>query len=75
MNAQQDGRAVMAVGFDEAARLLGISKRTLERLRDKGEIHTLRIGRHWKVRTAELESFLRREESKMPSPRPRVVPD
>ena len=52
----------LAVGLAEAARRLGICKRTLERERDRGRLKCLRIGRHWKVRVGELHAYLKRCE-------------
>jgi excisionase family DNA binding protein len=56
-------REVLAVGLEDAAKMLGICKTTVERLRDSGKLRCLRIGRHWKVRVAELHAFLRRQET------------
>lgn len=53
----------LAVSLVAAARLLGVCKRTLERERDRGRLKCLRIGRHWKVRVAELHAYLRRCEA------------
>jgi excisionase family DNA binding protein len=57
------GAGKLALSLDEAAVLLGCCKKTLERQRDAGKLHCLRLGRHWKVRRAELEAYLRRLET------------
>jgi excisionase family DNA binding protein len=54
----------LAVSLRQAAVLLGCCKKTVERLRDKGEIRCLRLGRHWKVRHSELLRYLKSQESK-----------
>lgn len=53
----------LAVSLVAAAQMLGVCKRTLERERDRGRLKCLRIGRHWKVRVAELHAYLRRCEA------------
>ncbi len=52
----------LAVSLEVAAQMIGTCKRTVERLRDRGELRCLRIGRHWKVRVVELQNYLRRSE-------------
>ena len=54
----------IAVDLKTAARMLGVCKKTLERLRDSGELRCLRIGNRWRVRVDELHAFLRRQEVK-----------
>lgn len=53
----------LVVGLERGAEMLGICKRSIERLRDRGELRCLRIGRHWKVRVSELHQFIRRQEA------------
>lgn len=43
--------------LDEAARLLAVSRRTVERLVDAGRIRPVRIGRSVRVTARELEAF------------------
>lgn len=57
------GNGELAVSLVAAAQMLGVCKRTLERERDRGRLKCLRIGRHWKVRVAELHAYLRRCEA------------
>jgi len=53
----------LVVSLEDAATMLGICKRTIERERDRGTLKCLRIGRHWKVRVGEIHAYLRRMES------------
>jgi len=56
--------STLVVSLDEAAKMLGICKRTIERERDRDRLRCLKIGRHWKVRVGELHAYLRRCEEK-----------
>jgi excisionase family DNA binding protein len=51
------------VDYDEAARLLCISPRTLRRRVDAGEIRRVRIGGAVRFSLRELESFVAAQES------------
>ncbi len=44
--------------LDEAARLLAVSRRTVERLIDAGRIRPIRIGRAVRVTEREVEAYL-----------------
>lgn len=59
----EEPKGKLVVSIDEAAEMLGICKRTVERERDRGTLRCLRIGRHWKVRVAEVHAYLRRLEA------------
>lgn len=54
----------MAVTMKEAAEILGVCKRMLEREVDRGHLRALRIGRTWRVRMAEIRAYLERMERK-----------
>jgi len=54
----------MAVSMKEAAELLGICSKTVERMRDSGVIKAFKLGRTWRVRVAELEAYVRRQEAR-----------
>lgn len=45
---------------EQAAVLLGIHPKTLQRLARTGEIPAHRIGRFWRYRASELDAWLRR---------------
>jgi excisionase family DNA binding protein len=51
----------LAVGVHEAARLLGISPRTVANLIARGELPSRRIGRRRVIPVALLEAFLKRD--------------
>jgi len=44
---------------EEAAALLGIHPKTLQRMARKGEIPAYRVRRSWKYRASELDNWLR----------------
>jgi excisionase family DNA binding protein len=48
--------------MDEAAKAVGLSKATLYRLIDKGELKTLKVGTRTLIRREVLEAFLDRVE-------------
>jgi excisionase family DNA binding protein len=54
----------LVVDLRTAAEMLAVSKRTIERLRDLGELRCLRVGAYWKVRVSEIHAYLRRCEAK-----------
>jgi excisionase family DNA binding protein len=48
----------LAVGFSEAARLAGLSEKTLRRAARDGRLTVVKVGRAQRVRIADLEQFL-----------------
>ncbi len=44
---------------DQAAELLGVHPKTLQRLARRGQIPAYRIGRFWRYRVSELDAWLR----------------
>lgn len=48
----------MAVDARTAAKVLGVSERTVWTLKDRGELPTVRIGRRVLYRVADLHEFL-----------------
>lgn len=53
----------VAVDLKAAAEMLGVSVRTVRREIARGHLRALKIGRVWRIRTAELDAYLRRLES------------
>jgi excisionase family DNA binding protein len=51
----------------EAARILGVHQRTVQRLLKRGELPGFRAGFHWRIRRSELEAYIRRQ-SNQPQP-------
>jgi excisionase family DNA binding protein len=45
------------LSFEQAAGLLGISLRTLDRLTARGELHVVRVGRARRIRLIDLDVF------------------
>ncbi len=50
------------LGAEEVARLLGVKESTVWRWCREGTLPCLKIGKHWRVRRAALEDFLRKSE-------------
>ena len=46
----------------EVARLLGVCEKTVYRLLGKGELPAVKVGRQWRFRQREIETWLRREK-------------
>jgi len=57
-------RGAIAVRISEAGEMLGVSSKTFMREIDRGNLHGLKLGRSWRVRVAEIEAYLRRQEAK-----------
>jgi len=57
------GNDKLSYRMDEAAKAVGLSKATLYRLIDKGELKTLKVGSRTLIRREVLEAFLDRAES------------
>jgi excisionase family DNA binding protein len=47
----------------EAARILGIHQRSVQRLLKRGELPGFRAGFHWRIRRAELEAYIKRQSN------------
>ena len=54
----------LAVNMREAAEMVGVSFKTLVREIHRGHLRGLKIGSQWRVRIAELESYLKRNEER-----------
>ena len=57
-------RPQLAVGLKEAARMLDVSAKTVSREIARGNLRALKIGKLWKIRVVELDSYLKRRERK-----------
>lgn len=58
--------------LEEAASILSLSPRTLSRLLRRGEIPTVRIGRLVRIRTADVHSWVERQEQTHDAPPPQL---
>lgn len=58
--------------LEEAASILSLSPRTLSRLLRRGEIPTVRIGRLVRIRTADIHSWVERQENLHDQPPPQI---
>jgi excisionase family DNA binding protein len=58
----QPGLSQLAVDLAEAARLIGVSAKTMRREIDRGRLRAFKVGRLVRVRTAELQAYLKRLE-------------
>lgn len=54
----------LAVDLKNAANLLGVSVKTVRREISRGKLRGLQIGKVWRVRIEEIESYLKRLEAR-----------
>ena len=47
------------IDTEQAARLLGIHPKTLQQMARDGRIPSIRVGRFWRFRRSELDSWIR----------------
>jgi len=52
----------LAVTLDEAGKMLGVCGRTVLREIERGHLKGLKVGHQWRVRLAELQAYLKRQE-------------
>jgi excisionase family DNA binding protein len=52
---------VLAVGIPEAARILGLSARTIATLVKRGDLKSRKIGRRRLIQTSVLDEFIKRD--------------
>lgn len=52
-----------AISIEEAAMRLGVSRRTIERMIELGEMHAFRVLRQWRIRESEIERIMSNETS------------
>ena len=62
MNAQTDTSAPLVYSLDRAASMIDLSRRSLYRLIDAGELRTVKLGRRRLVPAAELARITRPAE-------------
>ena len=55
---QVAGEHEIAISLREAARRLGLSVRTIERERDRGNIRCMKLGRLWRIRLSALREYM-----------------
>ena len=53
---------------DEAAELLRIHPKTLQRMARNRQIHGIQVGKLWRFRASDLEIWLRTKKSRLDSP-------
>lgn len=59
MEVRTDTAPPLAYSLDHAAALIDLSRRSLYRLIDRGELRTVKVGRRRLVPTMELERLMR----------------
>jgi len=67
MQGREESLAVvpsMVVELPVAAKLLGVSIKTVRREINRCSLRALKIGRVWRVRVSEIEAYLKRLEVK-----------
>ena len=69
----QDAGKPLAADKKGAAREIGVSKRTVERLIANGELKTVRVGRRRLIPTAELIKFLKQRHHPTDKPEAEAV--
>lgn len=50
----------------EAAELLGLHPKTLQRMARQGDIPAIRVGRYWRFRASELDEWIRLQSTGQP---------
>jgi excisionase family DNA binding protein len=46
------------IGAEEAAKMLGVTPRTVTRLAERGEIPGFRVGKLWKFRPSDIREYI-----------------
>lgn len=49
------------IGTEEAAKMLGVTPRTVARLAEHGEIPGFRVGRLWKFRPSDIQEYIEKQ--------------
>jgi len=49
------------IGADEAAKMLGVSSRTVIKLAERGELPGFRVGKLWKFRPGDIKNYIDRQ--------------
>ena len=49
------------IDAEEAAKMLGVTARTVTRLAERGEIPGFRVGRLWKFRRSDIQKYIERQ--------------
>ena len=49
------------IDAEEAAKMLGVTARTVTRLAERGEIPAFRVGRLWKFRRSDIQKYIERQ--------------
>ena len=49
------------IDAEEAAKMLGVTGRTVTRLAERGEIPGFRVGRLWKFRRSDIQKYIERQ--------------
>jgi len=49
------------IDAEEAAKMLGVTARTVTRLAERGEIPGFRVGRLWKFRRRDIQEYIERQ--------------
>ena len=52
----------LAVDLREAGEMMGVCAMTVKREIQRGKLRGMKIGRVWRVRVAEIEAYLERQE-------------
>lgn len=62
LERQRPPTTPLVVDLAGAAKMLGVSVKTVRGLIRRGELRALKIGRVWRVRIREIDDFLKRQE-------------
>ncbi len=49
------------IGAGEAAKMLGVSSRTVIKLAERGELPGFRVGKLWKFRPSDIEDYIEQQ--------------
>ncbi len=56
------------IGAEEAAKMLGVSSRTVIKLAERGELPGFRVGKLWKFRPSDIRDFIERQIKRTDKP-------
>jgi excisionase family DNA binding protein len=56
------------IGAEEAAKMLGVSSRTVIKLAERGELPGFRVGKLWKFRPGDIKNYIDRQIKRTDKP-------
>jgi excisionase family DNA binding protein len=59
------------IGAEEAAKMLGVSSRTVIKLTERGELPGFRVGKLWKFRPSDIRDYIEQQIKRTDKPEDR----